>query len=150
MIKSNVINNFNIRNFAGMNYTFKAQERLKSTKQISKLFSSGKSLSSYPLKLIYTPLEEKDFSSLQEMQDVKVKFGVSVSKRRFKTAVSRNRVKRLIREAYRLEKPYLYQKIKRPYAFMIIYLSDEILPFAEVQKKMSKLLEKFNQKIQDD
>lgn len=133
-----------------MNYTFKAHERLKSKKQISKLFSKGRSVSSFPLKLIYTPLDEQELESFHLNKETKVKFGVSVSKKRFKTAVSRNRVKRLIREAYRLEKPYLYTKLSKPYAIMVIYLSNEILPFEEIQKKMSKALEKLNQKIQDD
>ena len=70
-------------------------EKLKSQKAIEQLFAEGKSVSAYPLRMVY----------LDNQSQLKV--GVSVSKRNFKLAVHRNRVKRLLREGYRLNKNLL-------------------------------------------
>ena len=80
-----------------MNFKYSKQDKLKSKKLIEQLFTEGKSVTAYPLKLIYLKTEFEDDSIL--------KTGVSVSKRLHKTAVDRNRIKRLLREAYRLNKP---------------------------------------------
>jgi len=74
-----------------MNASYPKKEKLKSEKLISKLFLEGKSVSAYPLRMVYlkTTFDEA----------VKIKAGVSVSKRNFKKAVDRNRIKRLLREA---------------------------------------------------
>ncbi|MGB0777447.1 MAG: ribonuclease P protein component [Flavobacteriaceae bacterium] len=119
-----------------MKYTFKAYERLKSKKKIQELFTSGRVIKSFPFKLVYTPLD-------QGQEEHQIQLAVSVSKRLFKNAVDRNRQKRLIKEAYRLQKPALYLELKNSYACMIIYLSKEELSFDQSQKAMKKLLTKF-------
>ena len=75
--------------------------------------------------------------------------GVSVSKRLFKHAVDRNRHKRLIREAYRLQKPTLYESLDKSYAIMIIYISKKPLRFEDSQKTMKKILDKFIKQIHE-
>src|SRR5687767_869736 len=79
-------------------FAFGKKERLKSRKHIEALFKGGKSLMCFPLRISYqfSPLADGESSSLQ--------IGVSASKRNFKKAVDRNRIKRLLREAYRLQK----------------------------------------------
>ena len=74
-----------------MNFKYSKKDKLKSKKLIERLFNEGKSLTVYPLRLIYLKTEFEDQSIL--------KTGVSVSKRLQKTAVARNRIKRLLREA---------------------------------------------------
>ena len=79
-----------------MKFTFNKKDRLKSQKLIEKLFLEGKSVSSFPLKLIYLKTQVSGAHV--------IKAGVSVSKRNFKKAVDRNRIKRLLRECYRLNR----------------------------------------------
>jgi ribonuclease P protein component len=73
-------------------------EKLKSRKQIEALFAGGKTFMCFPLRNSYQflPLAEGEKSGMQ--------IGVSASKRHFKRAVDRNHIKRLLREAYRLQK----------------------------------------------
>lgn len=71
---------------------------------------------------------------------------ISVPKRNFKTAVARNRIRRQIREAYRLQKQGLYDKLAASelhISFMVSYIAKEALPFAEIKSGMAKLIRKF-------
>ena len=118
-----------------MDQSFKKIEKLKSQKLIEKLFSEGKSFAVYPLRLVYL---QTSFE-----QPVKVKTGVSVSKRNFKTAVARNRIKRLMREAYRLNKSNYFDNIPNQYAFMILYIGKTSSDFQTISKKMNTLMDVF-------
>ena len=125
-----------------MRQTFSKKEKLKSKKDIDLLFSEGKSLSAFPLKLIYVATETEDF-------DMAFKVGVSVSKRLFKRAVDRNRIKRLMREAYRLNKQIIYEaETNKQYAMMFLYLVKEMPDFKIVEERVVKLLNKLNSKIE--
>ena len=118
------------------NQTFGKDEKLKSKKLIEKLFRSGDSLFVYPIKLVYIPINK-------DAQISKHQFGVTVSKKKFKKAVHRNRIKRLIREAYRINKSDNHDM--PPVAMMAIYVADEELPFERIAssiKKILKLLQK--------
>jgi ribonuclease P protein component len=69
---------------------------------------------------------------------------ISVSKRSFKTAVARNRIKRQIREAYRLHKAELHEKLgERQVALMLIYIAKEALPYSEMEAGVKKMIRKF-------
>lgn len=87
--------------------TLGKSERLKSRKQIDALFSGGKSFSLFPFRVMYAllPVSEGNPSSIQA--------GFSVSTRYFKKAVHRNRVKRLLRETYRLQKKPLQEALNK-------------------------------------
>jgi len=122
-----------------MNSTFSHKEKLKSETLISKLFLEGKSVSAYPLRMVYLKTTFNDA--------VNVKAGVSVSKRNFKKAVDRNRIKRLMREALRLQKADYFNNMSTQYAFMILYIGKEKPTRLEVETKTKHLLQKFIDKI---
>jgi ribonuclease P protein component len=115
-------------------FTYLKTEKLKSRKIIELLFSKGKSISKYPLRLVYIKTDEVD---------EKLLFGVSVSKRNFKNAVDRNYFKRVLRECYRLNKHLLYDNLDKPYAMMFFYQTKERLSYQEINEKTLELFEKW-------
>lgn len=118
-----------------MKFTYPKEEKLKSKITIGKLFSEGKSVSKFPLRLVYCATE------LGEHQ--KIKMGVSVSKKNFKKAVDRNYFKRVLRETYRLNKHLLIDNLDQPYSFMFFYQTKERLSYEEINTKTIQLFEKF-------
>jgi len=118
-----------------MNFTYPKKERLKSKTTIGLLFSEGKSVSKYPLRLVYRQAEEGS--------DEKIKMGVSVSKKYFKRAVDRNYFKRVLRETYRLNKHLLLDNIQEPYSVMFFYQTKDKLSYQEINTKTIQLFEKF-------
>lgn len=125
-----------------MKFTFNKKEKLKSEKLITKLFAEGQTVIAYPLRMVYLPIAFDDA--------VKVKAGVSVSKRNFKNAVDRNRIKRLMREAYRLQKGAYFNNFSGSYALMILYIGKDGTDFETVKAKMKQLFDKFLQKTTTD
>lgn len=121
-----------------MNEKFGKKEKLKNKRLIDDLFNEGKSIKKFPLKLIYLPLETSE--------DCRLQTGISVPKKLVKTAVARNRIKRLIREVFRKNKYLVTSNIPRPYAFMIIYISREKAEYENLNKAMIKLLNSFMEK----
>jgi ribonuclease P protein component len=126
----------------GMNNLCKA-ERLHSRMAIEKLFSGGsaRSFSLFPLRVVYMPVENCEPSASML---------VSVPKKRFKRAVKRNLVKRQVREAFRLNKSLLTEPLaQKDYGMNIafIYISDEIVPTAEINSKVSTLLSRIAEKL---
>lgn len=126
----------NLCNFAAnMKNTYPKHEKLKSKNTIDLLFTEGKSVSKYPLRLVYVPI------SLENEE--RLKMGVSVSKKYFKKAVDRNYYKRVLRECYRLNKRLLLDNMDQPYAFMFFYQTKERLDYREIQEKTTQLFQKF-------
>jgi ribonuclease P protein component len=119
-------------------FTLSKQERLSSLKEIEVLFKEGKSFSKYPFRVIWL---EKDPTS---STGIRVMF--SVSKRKFPRAVDRNKVKRLMRESYRLLKPAFFQSMpvntSRDIGF--VYTGTEILDFQIIQSNLSKALDRLS------
>ena len=122
-----------------MSFSYPKKEKLKSQKLIEQLFSEGKSVSAFPLRMVYLKTEFED--------DVQFKTGVSTSKRNFKNAVDRNRIKRLLREAYRLNKAVYFNNISGSYALMILYIGKDGTDFDSVESKMKQLLDAFSKKV---
>ncbi|WP_203256587.1 ribonuclease P protein component [Hyunsoonleella ulvae] len=118
-----------------MKFTYSKQEKLKSKKLIEQLFAEGQSVSAFPLRLVYLGTTFDDA--------VIAKTGVSVSKRHFKKAVDRNRIKRLLREAYRLNKASFFNNLSTQYAFMILYIGKEKPTYTQVENSMKRLFDKF-------
>jgi ribonuclease P protein component len=117
-------------------------ERLNKKKIIEKMFAGGsRSFSIFPLRVVWLPVEELD---------VQASILISVSKRRFKRAVKRNRIKRQIREAYRLNKQILLAPLtekNRRLAIAFIYLADELMNSALVEEKIKAALTRIVEKI---
>jgi len=122
-----------------MNFTYPKNERLKSKTTIGLLFSEGKSVSKYPLRLVYCQAEADS--------EEKIKMGVSVSKKYFKRAVDRNYFKRVLRETYRLNKHLLWDNLEQPYSLMFFYQTKDKLSYEEINIKTIQLFEKFIQQI---
>ena len=120
-----------------MNFKYPKNEKLKSKITIGLLFTEGKSVSKYPLRLVYKA------GSFDESE--KIKMGVSVSKKNFKRAVDRNYFKRVLRETYRLNKHMLIDNLDRPYAFMFFYQTKDRLSYEEINIRTIQLFEKFLQ-----
>ena len=122
-----------------MRFTLGKEERLKSRKLIGRLYTEGKSIKVFPLRMVYVQTEHTSTYPAQ--------VGVSVPKRNFKKAVDRNRIKRLLRETYRKEKYTVYNNVHKPYVFMISYLAKEEWEYANIEHKMKKLLTLFIEEV---
>ena len=99
-----------------MKFTYPKHEKLKSKKIIDTLFSDGQSVSKYPLRLVYVPISEENYTFLKNINPKldQIQMGVSVSKKYFKKAVDRNYFKRVLRECYRIHKSILIEKLDQP------------------------------------
>lgn len=117
-----------------MNQGLPKIERLKSRKAIEQLFSDGKTLKAYPLILVYTKVIAPDLPPVQ--------IATSVSKRKFKLAVHRNKVKRQIRECYRKNKVLIHQHVKANESVqaMFIYVGKNIIETKDLEEKIIRLL----------
>lgn len=124
-----------------MKLTYPKSEKLKSINTIDLLFSEGKSVAKYPLRLVYVAVDLGE--------NIPIKMGVSVSKKYFKKAVDRNYFKRVLRETYRLNKNRLLDHLGQPYAFMLLYQSKDRLSYEEINNKTIQLFEKFLATLKD-
>lgn len=129
-----------------MNFTYPKDEKLKSKITIDLLFSKGKSVSKYPLRLVFV---ESDYG-IPEASEQKLKMGVSVSKKYFKHAVDRNYFKRVLRETYRLNKHLLVNHLDKPYAMMFFYQTKDRLSYEEINTKTIQLFEKFVSQLKNE
>lgn len=123
-------------------FTLKKAERLKRRKIIEQLFSEGRAVSTFPIRVQYKLVDELLAEPLQA--------GFSASSRTFKRAVDRNRIKRLMREAYRLQKAQLEQALQtkqRRLALFLIYTGKELPEYALIKEKMDVVLKKLVQTI---
>ena len=125
-----------------MKSTFSKKERLKSETLISRLFEEGRVISEFPLRIVYLKTEFND--------GVAFKTSVSVSKRNFKSAVDRNHIKRLLREAFRLNKTQYFNNSKCQYALMILYLGKDKPDFGLINSKLKLLFGKFSAIISEE
>ena len=124
-----------IKNTISTRFTLGKHERLKSRKLLEQLFKEGKSFFVHPIKVYYQPLPAEGTVSLQAA------FGVSA--RVFRKAVERNRIKRLLREAYRLQKSTLATAIannNQKLAVFFLYVGKELPEFELIKEKMEVIL----------
>lgn len=116
-------------------HTFKKEERISSKKEIELLFNQGSSYMSYPLRIVY--VENKP------LLDVPVSILISIPKKRLKHAVKRNRLKRLVREAYRLNKSPLHSFLKQKNKGLLIaflFVGNDLSSFVNIERAIKKIL----------
>jgi ribonuclease P protein component len=129
-------------------FSLSKHERIKSKKTIDTLFLSGEAFFVFPYKVIYTlqPLDESNKES-------GLRILISVPKRIHKRANRRNRIKRLSKEVYRLQKNELKMKLTEralSMNIMMIYTAPDEIPFVELQGKMQRILLMLLERIQKD
>lgn len=133
----------NILNLEKQRFKFQKKEKLKSKKEIERLFEEGLSFHQYPIRWVWMHASERIESPFP------IQVSVSVSKRKFKLAVDRNRIKRLMREAWRLHKHELYEKMNdgERYSIMLIYTSKDEVALSYLENKLKKGMKIFLKKI---
>jgi ribonuclease P protein component len=118
-----------------INHTFNKGERLKSTLEIAALFEKGKAFLVYPLKIVW--IEKSGYCAFP------VKAAFTVSKKNIRRATCRNTLKRRIKEAYRLHKHLLYEKLSdNKLDCIFIYIAREELPYNIIEKSIKAALKK--------
>ena len=120
-----------------MKFTLSKNQKLKSRKAIAQLFTEGQVLKSYPVKLVFLPNNEGVS-----------KVAFSVPKRNFKLAVHRNRIKRILRESYRLNQHNFFEEQEFNYNLMFIFMGNKIPTFFELDKKIRKMSLNFKNRIE--
>jgi ribonuclease P protein component len=135
-------------------FTLGKKERLKSRKLIEQLFSEGKGFVVAPFKVYYLIPEKTPTTHhspvTQSLSKGTTQFGVGVSAKNFKKAVDRNRIKRLTRESYRLQKNSLHEKVASKNIqlnIFFIYTGKELPGYDEVYKKVGSALIKLDKLI---
>jgi ribonuclease P protein component len=123
-------------------FTYQKTDKLKSRKQTQHLFSTGQAINVFPIRLIYT-IEPIESTAVNLSLTSVLQAGVGAPSRTFRKAVQRNRVKRLLREAYRLEKPNFISQAaldnKRVNLFFL-YTDALVLTQVEIQGKLKEAL----------
>jgi ribonuclease P protein component len=123
-------------------FTYQKKDKLKSRKQTQHLFSTGQAINVFPIRLIYT-IEPMVSNAESPSATSVLQAGVGAPSRTFRKAVQRNRVKRLLREAYRLEKPNFISQAaldnKRVNLFFL-YTDALVLTQVEIQGKLKEAL----------
>lgn len=117
-------------------YSLSKSERLSSKTLIEELLTSKLSFVKYPFRII--------FKESSQPGDFPARIAISVSKKRFKRAVKRNRIKRLTREAYRLNKPGFYNNITPGHTIdiLLIYLDNNLPTYIKTEKAIQSALKK--------
>lgn len=119
------------------NYTFTKKEIVSGKTRIEKIFTSGKAFLTYPFRVVYLECGGS--------VDASPSLLISIPKKRLKRATDRNRMKRLAREAYRLNKDQLLGVTSVDIA--VIYVADSILPYYMVERSIIRAMREVSKRI---
>ncbi|GJM28520.1 MAG: ribonuclease P protein component [Cyclobacteriaceae bacterium] len=120
---------------------FPKSEILRNKSRIEALFSKGESFNVYPLRVVY--LTEPPSADSQSTQVL-----VSIPTKKFKKAVDRNKLKRRVREAYRLNKHHLKRSEDRFYLLIgYIYIGKEIESYDLIARKLKQSLQRLTKLV---
>jgi len=126
--------------------TFRKNERLCSRAIIGALFSQSKSFLVYPVKVVYLELTDQQ----ENFSDSPLQAMISVSKKKFRRAAHRNKIKRLMRECYRTNKSdltsILLEKNKKV-ALGLIFIGDSIPDFGYLHSKIILIIKRLKQEL---
>jgi len=125
-------------------FSYSKEEKLKGWKLVQELFSKGKTFTVYPVKVFYMQPDVKLNNA--------VKVGVGTSARHFKKAVDRNRIKRLLREIYRIEKIPLHDYLKssgKQAVIFFLYVDKSMPEYSELKTKMHLALHKLIKQLNE-
>jgi ribonuclease P protein component len=126
---------------AKQSYKLGKSDRIKSRKLVEQLFREGTVIQVPPFRASYLQVEQQG-----------LQFGVAVGTRHFKRAVQRNRIRRQIREAYRLQKQQLQQALQQQQkglALFVVYTGKELPEYSLIADKMNRLLQKLTQTVHE-
>ncbi|MBL7766213.1 MAG: ribonuclease P protein component [Chitinophagaceae bacterium] len=124
-------------------FSLSASERLKSKKEIETLFQSGEAFFLFPFKVFYR-------IQTRNLESSPANIGISIPKKIHRNAHQRNRIRRLMKEAYRLNKSVLYGPLNDRLLhmnLMVIYTHKEEMSYADTEKAVKRLLHKLNEKF---
>lgn len=119
-------------------YTFSKDERLTNKLLLKRLFSEGASFVIPPFRVIYLKDKELPFKAATQL-------AISVPKKKLRRAPERNRIKRLTRESWRHQKPYLSSSLtenNERLAVFFIYLDYQLVPYSVVDKSIEKIIQR--------
>ena len=140
LISGNLYRHFNSKqSIVSKQFTLGKSERLKSRKQIDHLFNDGQRFNLSFFRVFYSIANSSD------VKDTPLQAGFAAGSRNFKTAVDRNRIKRLMREAWRLQKNELKRELAKQNRRMdvfLIYTGKELPVYSEVSSTIQKIIEK--------
>ena len=127
-------------------FTYQKKDKLKSRKQMQFLFSKGTAITMHPIRLLYTI--EKGEAGI--FPNGLLQAGVGAPSRQFRKAVQRNKVKRLLREGYRLEKPNFTNSISITNTrlnLFFLYVDAHVQTQQQIQATIKLLLQKLSDKL---
>ena len=113
-------------------------KRLKGKKQIEQLFTSGVSVGAFPLRMVYLKSNDKNA------------VGVSVSKKQFKNAVDRNRIKRLLRVVTEKQLSSVLDQMESNYTLMVLYVGKDMPNTPQLEKQYEYLIKRFHNKEKNE
>lgn len=126
----------------GQRFTFKKEERVTGKKRIEHLFAHGQSFLAYPFMIVFY-----EYAATSES----VSILISIPKKRLKRATARNRMKRLVREAYRLNKNIFQSDLlldNHRVDIAFVYVKDELADYNIVEKSVCKALREISNKLE--
>lgn len=137
-------------------FTLGKKQRLKSRKQIDWLFKNGKSFTLFPYRVYYGYHDSRSVNELitgHKLSKDRLRFGIGAGTRNFKKATDRNRIKRVSREAWRLQKKELQELLEKQKAELdvfLVYNAKELPAFDMIYQKVKQIIIRLSKQINEN